>query len=305
MLSTPPILDHEQLAAFALFCDERNFTRAAQQLHLSQPALFERIRRLSETLGVTLYRREGRTLHITAEGQRVAVFAREELRRTSHFLAQLRGESVVQSLVLAAGEGAYLYLLPEVITQFATLQLGTIAPLVLGGPAAVEAVQEGRAHVAVAVIDTVPRELAATELVRVQIVAAMKRTHPLARRKSLTLAQLSSERLVLAPPGRAHRAHVARHFAALGVETDQAIEADGWPLMLAFASAGLGVALVNGTCVLPQDLVAVPVPELGTVTYRAVTRRANKVEPPVIALVKLLGEVLARPRAKGVVRTAR
>lgn len=62
-LSKIQMIDGAQLQAFLAFAQERNFTRASKRVALSQPAFFERIRRLSEQLGSPLYQRVGRELH--------------------------------------------------------------------------------------------------------------------------------------------------------------------------------------------------------------------------------------------------
>jgi DNA-binding transcriptional LysR family regulator len=67
-VSVDPIVDGALLRAFAAFAEERNFTRAARRLGLSQPALFERVARLGSLLEVPLYRREGRSLVLTEQG---------------------------------------------------------------------------------------------------------------------------------------------------------------------------------------------------------------------------------------------
>ena len=56
----------EWLEAFVAFAERMSFTHAARDLHISQPALHVQIARLTEALGVRLYRREGRALVLTA-----------------------------------------------------------------------------------------------------------------------------------------------------------------------------------------------------------------------------------------------
>ena len=77
MESAEPIMDGALLRAFAAFAEERNFTRAARRVGLSQPALFERVQRLQALLELPLYRREGRALVLTEQGVRLAAHARE------------------------------------------------------------------------------------------------------------------------------------------------------------------------------------------------------------------------------------
>src|SRR3954471_22114344 len=105
----------EALAAFAVFADHLNFTRAAGELRISQPALHVKIGKLGRALGRPLYHREGRRLVLTAEGEAVARFARAHDERLAHFLAEFAGIAPRRPVVLAAGQGAYLYLLGDTI----------------------------------------------------------------------------------------------------------------------------------------------------------------------------------------------
>jgi hypothetical protein len=60
--------------------------------------------------------------------------------------------------------------------------------------------------------------------------------------------------------------------------------------MLQFAALGLGLAVVNGICTPPRGVVLRPVPELGTVCYRLVTRRGVELSP---AAERLAAGILA------------
>lgn len=285
MSSAPPILDGDLLHAFAAFALTLNFTHAARAVGLSQPALFERIGRLSEQVGAALYEREGRTLRLTAAGTRVAAFAREELARASAFLGELHGEDRRQSVTLAAGEGAYLYLLGPALRAFARAAPDTtLCLLTRGGKDSVSAVREGAAQLAVAAIDLVPEDLLARDLLRTPLCVAVASDHHLARRKTVRLAELAGERLVLSPSGHAHRDLVGHALAGLQPHANPPLEADGWPLMIHFVALGLGVAIVNGLCKLPREVVARPVRELGSVTYRLLWRRGAALPPAAAAL---------------------
>ena len=285
MSSAPPILDGDLLHAFAAFALTLNFTHAARAVGLSQPALFERIGRLAEQVGAALYEREGRTLRLTATGTRVAAFAREELARASAFLGELHGEDRRQTVTLAAGEGAYLYLLGPALRAFARADPDTtLCLLTRGGKDSVSAVREGAAQLAVAAIDLVPDDLLAHDLLRTPLCVAVASDHRLARRKHVRLAELAGERLVLSPSGHAHRELVGHALAGLQPHAKPPLEADGWPLMLHFVALGLGVAIVNGLCKLPREVVARPVRELGSVTYRLLWRRGARLPPAAAAL---------------------
>ena len=72
-------MNYEHLRSFVVFAARANFTHAARELHLSQPALHVQIRKLTEAVGRPLYVRSGRGLRLTRDGERLAAFGRETL----------------------------------------------------------------------------------------------------------------------------------------------------------------------------------------------------------------------------------
>ncbi|MEJ8852127.1 LysR family transcriptional regulator [Variovorax rhizosphaerae] len=77
-MSTPD-LSTRQLRAFAALAEQRNFTRAAQTCHLSQPAFSALIRTLEDTLGARLFDRDTRSVQLTPEGRLFEASARRLL----------------------------------------------------------------------------------------------------------------------------------------------------------------------------------------------------------------------------------
>src|SRR5262245_1163360 len=145
MSADGPIPDSDLLVAFVAFAETLNFTRAARRIGLSQPAFFERVQRLQGLLGAPLYRRAGRALLLTEQGERVAAHARELRERTGELLRELRGEPAREAAVVAAGEGSYLYLIGPALKRFSATG-GRVHLLTLGGGGVCEAVQRGEAH---------------------------------------------------------------------------------------------------------------------------------------------------------------
>jgi DNA-binding transcriptional LysR family regulator len=267
------MIDLKDCKALISFSETLSFTEAARRLCVSQPALFERLKKLSERVGAPLYMKEGRTLSLTSHGVRLTAFAQDSLRRTTQFMQELRGEAREESVTLAAGEGAFLYLLGPAIRRFQKKDGGKLQLVKRGGASAIEALQDGSAHIAVAVSDLVPSSIEAKILCRTLLCAALEKTHPLTKKKTISLKELAKENLIITPEGRSHRELIGRALANIGEESKVALEADGWPLTLHFVSLGLGVGIVNGICQPPKNVVLRPIPELGAVTYRLCTRR--------------------------------
>lgn len=289
-------VSEDALASFAVFAEHLNFTRAATELHITQPSLHVKIRKLADRLGRPLYRRDGRRLELTPDGVAVARFAREQQERRVAFLAELRGAHPDRPVVLAAGEGAYLYLLGGAVQ--AARADGRLRLLNADRSRMLTAVRGGRAHLGVGVLDALPEDLVSTQLASYPQLLVLPREHALARRRSVTLAHLADAKLdanlVVAPPGRPHRVALEAALRAAGVRWQIAVEAEGWPLMLHFVGLGAGLAVVNGCVDVPPHLVGLPIRDLPPVPYHVVHRPAALDNRRVAALLDRIVAHVAR-----------
>ncbi len=286
--SAPQLLDGESLAAFVVFAELRNFTRAAKRLHLSQPALHARIRKLADELGVALYRREGRGLALTDAGRELLRYARELEGRTRELHAALHGTQPTAPVTLAAGEGGFLYLLGEPIRRFVKRDVAPLRLLTRNREQVFEALRSGEAQLGVAALEFLPDDLECTALAEVPQILVMPSKHPLARKRKIQLAQLAGERMIVAPRERPHRQTFAKAMRGAGAAWEVAVETHGWPSMLHFVRLGLGLAVVNGSVKLPHGLIGRPVPELPTTHYWLL--RAGRLSDAAALLAELIRE---------------
>lgn len=281
-------IDAEHLDAFVTFAEHLNFTRAARALRMSQPALHTQVRKLSEALGVALYVRRGDRLSLTPDGQRVLGFGRDARERARAFVAELSHRKVRGPLVLCAGEGAYLYLLGDGIERFASSESAELRLLVRDQEGAVEAVRTGEAHLGVASLDAAPEAVRAAAIAEVGQMLVLPAAHPLAAKKQVRLRDLAGERLVVPPAGRPHRTMIAQALRGAGVSFRASVEASGWELIVRFAELGLGLAIVNAFCRVPDGMVSRPMPELPSRTYYLLQRSEAASEGSVAALAAAL-----------------
>jgi len=257
----------DALLAFAEFAEDGNFSRAAVRLHISQPALHTKISKLSRSVERPLYLRRGRSIEITEAGRKVQRFARELASSTVAFQNELLERDTAQTVVLAAGEGSYLYLLGQGIRTHLADRKHSLQLLTADGTAAVEAVLSGRAHLGVASMDTIPKGLAAEPLTRVGQVLAFPKQHKLSARRNIRLKDLEGTELIVPPAGRPHRMMLSQILQSAQVEWKVAVEASGWEVMLHLVQLGMGLAVVNACCRIPPGVVTRSLPELPALQY--------------------------------------
>lgn len=264
------------LQAFLTFSQTLNFTRAAAELNISQPALHVKIAKLADWLGEPLYRKVGRNLVLTRTGEMVSAYARDERERLQAFIGELRHGAGKRPVVLCAGSGAYLYLLGPAISRFSKSAASPLKLLTGDRDHTLQTVLSGQAHLGVTAAGAAPEGLAAETLTDVGQTLVMPRTHRLAGRTEATLADLQGEALIVPPQGRPHRAMIETMLMNAGVEWQLSVEANGWDLMLHFVRLELGLAIVNGCCRMPSGLTARRLDELPKVRYQIVRRPASQ-----------------------------
>jgi DNA-binding transcriptional LysR family regulator len=287
-------MNYESLASFTVFADLLNFTHAARALHLTQPALHGRIRKLADEIGKPLYLRRGRTLVLTPEGRRLAAFGREARSREADLLDELRGADPRSGVVLAAGRGAFLHLLGPAIRRF-TKHRRPLRLLTMNATQAVSAVFDALADVGVAALARPPLDLDATLLTEVGQCVVVPRSHRLAKRRVVRPADLDGEAIVVAPPGSPHRSVLELALANARVSWQVAVETTGWDLMLEFSRQGLGITVVNDFCAPPAGMVMRPLEGTARARYYLLRRRTEMSE----ALRTLVDLVISTVSARG------
>ncbi|WP_248930757.1 LysR family transcriptional regulator [Paenibacillus hamazuiensis] len=107
-----------------LLYDERNITKTAKHLYLSQPSLSHRLNQIEKEFGVTLFHRGRRGVEFTEQGEVLAQYANEMLQKlaeTKEKLWNLSGHAQ-GTLRLACSRGFALYKLPQVLKKIQSSQ---------------------------------------------------------------------------------------------------------------------------------------------------------------------------------------
>ena len=280
-------LNLDAIQAFAAFADSLNFSTAAESLHISQPALHTKIRKLAGQLDVSLYTKIGRGLRLTPQGESVARFGRELSARTQRFFDTLDNHEN-QAVSLAAGEGAYTYLLGTGIKACLQTPGAKLSLLTADRDRSIQLVREGRATFGIAPLEVIPADMDATVYTAVGQVLVVPRTHPLARRKTLKLKDLAGSQLVVPPEGRPQRQMISHLLQSGGIPWSIAVEASGWELMMRLVQTGIGIAIVNAYCRIPKGLKAIPIPELPKLHYHIFRMHGAMLQPSVHQLMNIL-----------------
>lgn len=238
-------IPHTQLRAFHAVAEHGSFTRAADALHVTQPTLSGQVRELEERYGIKLFTRYGRRVNLTSLGRS----ALEITRRIFHheqeveqlFLAA-RGLSKGQ-LVLGADSP---YIITPVVAAFQRRYPGVELSIRYGNTAQLlQWLQTQQCDVAF--LADVPRGSTRLHTLTLQpdnLVAFVGRDHHWAERRSITLAELVTERVILREQGSHTRSIFEKALDHAGHELDNLMEISSREGVREAVAAGLGIGIV-------------------------------------------------------------
>jgi DNA-binding transcriptional LysR family regulator len=238
------------IRAFLKIAETRNFTRAANDLHVSQSALTVQVQQLEESLGVRLFDRNKRGVTLTAAGKDVFGPLQRLFNDAQTIVEHARDLSSASTgfVSIAALPTVCAGLLPELVQSFLKNYPGirvqisdVIAERVR------EAVLKREVDFGIGTLHGRDAELRATPLFQDRLVVFTPPGHPLSEKHTVTLREASANGLIL--PGRASSVREAVEAIAHRERLllDIRYETNFMPTALAFVRANLGIAILPET----------------------------------------------------------
>jgi DNA-binding transcriptional LysR family regulator len=298
-----------QLQTFDVAARTLSFSRTSEAVHLSQPAVSMQMKALEELVGVPLFERIGRRLHLTAAGEELARHAREVLRAlelADEALAALRG--LRGGRIRVAVTSTAKYFAPKLIASFTQRHPEVELRLLVSNREAVVAALEAN-EVDLAVMGRPPEGLdtVAAAFADHPLVVIAAPDHPLAGRRTVALAALARETFLVREPGSGTRAAMERFFAEHGLEVRVGMEMASNETIKQAVMAGMGLSFISrhtvGLELSTGDLALVHAPGLPVVrTWHVVHLAAKRLSPAADAFKAFLldeGKTFLRSWTRG------
>lgn len=248
-------MDFEQLRTFLEVTRLKSFSRAAEKLGLTQPAISAQIRSLETEVGARLFDREGGKVTFTAAGRVFEPFAEHCLECHSHIQVAIgelhrspRGE-----IAVSANEATSLYVLPAVFAQFKKQYTRVGLSIVRADRArTIEGVLNREVDFGVISLPVKDARLSVESLHKDEVVLVAPKNHPLAGHSSVKLAELLPYSLVLPKQGR-QREQIDDFFHAHDAQPRIAMEVESSELLKRLVAAGMGLGFLPRTNVLADE----------------------------------------------------
>jgi DNA-binding transcriptional LysR family regulator len=195
-------MELRHLRHFVAVAEELHFRRAAERLHITQPAVSEQVRKLEAELGVQLLNRTQRGVSLTAAGTEMLVEARRVLRQADVAARAARnaGQHGLGRLRVGYLPDAIPRHVPQSLARFAATAPGIEVVLEPGSPLRLAAdVRDGTLDLAIVCLPLASGGLRVTSLGEVRGVVALPDSHPLASAAVIGPQQIGDAPLTLLP----------------------------------------------------------------------------------------------------------
>jgi len=243
-------MDMDQIRTFVAIARTRNFSRAAEVLHRSQPAVSRRVSLLTQELGIPLFERAGGQLRLSEAGGALLPYAETILAAARDGLEAVRtldkGDSGRLALAIVGTLANATF--TEMLRRFRAEHPGVLVDVETGNSHEVgEIVRRGDAALGLRYIHDPGRDLVSETVMREKLVVVCSPDHGLAGRRTVHPKQLAGERWVAFRTGGARETFVqflSRTLAAAGLHDPEVTLIDSLTAQKRLVEANFGIALL-------------------------------------------------------------
>lgn len=239
-------MDFEQLRSFQHVCKLKSFSRAAEKLGVTQPAISAQIRSLEKEVGARLFDRDGGKVTFTAAGRLFEPFAEHCLQCQSHIFVAVKElyRSARGEISISASEATSLYVLPAVFARYKKHYTRVNLKIVRAEhQRSLESVLNREVDFAIVSTPVQDPRLVVQVIHRDDLVLVVPPSHPFATRESIKPDEITRFPLLLLKQGR-QRSLVNNFFDSFDAHPRIAMELDSSELLKRLVCADLGMGFL-------------------------------------------------------------
>lgn len=299
----------KQLVTFEAVMRLRHFTRAAEELNLSQPAVSMQVKQLEYLVRAPLLERHGRALAATEAGQVVLEHARAVIDEIAALSTALDGIKGLKTGKLRISTVTTVnYFMPTLLRTFCGQHPGINVIVSVGNrQELLGQLQDNETDIAVMGQPPENLNLEAAAFLDNPLVIVAPADHPLAGRNNIPVKRLADEAFLMREQGSGTRSAMERFFSELGIGITTSVEVSGAEALKQGVQAGLGLALMSHDAVELEltlgrlavlDVAGLPIDRHWYIVHRA----KRRLGAPALAFKKFItGEasrLLDRPHGR-------
>jgi DNA-binding transcriptional LysR family regulator len=250
-----PFLTFTNVRIFESVVRHESFSRAAEDLRVSQPYVSAQIAGLETKLGIELFRRVGRRAYVTEAGRLLCGHAARilsELAAAERALVEVRGV-VAGPLSLAATSTPASYLIPRCLEKFlADHPHVSVSLKIFGSPDVELALIEGRCDLGVMVSRPVAADFIVDDLGTDQLVVVVGCKHPFAGRAEITLDELVEQSFISREPTSGTRRFIEARLREAGQTLHYGPELNSNEAIKALVACNIGISILSEQAIRPE-----------------------------------------------------
>jgi len=297
-------MNPELLRSFLTVARCLNFTKAAEQLMLTQPAVSRQIRQLERELGVVLFERLGRTVQLTDAGRELVSLGEQLIGQVDRVAEAVRRFGTTETGLLRVGASTTpgYYLLPPILGRFRRAHPGVELHFTVENSLAIERrILHNELDLGFVGLHPTGGALQVESIADDEIVCFGPDDHSLSTRKRVTPKSLEDQTWVVREKGSATRQLFEQWLNNTGAAMHKTIELDSPEAIKALVREGVGISFISILGITEElrrgqlKRINLPRPRLTRPIY--LVRHPDKhISPVIAALLSLLNRSPASPR---------
>ncbi len=258
-------MDLKQLRYFSAVAQHKSFSKAAEQLHIAQPAISMSISKLESNLALKLFHRNDRKIKLTDEGERLLIHAQSILKSVADAELEMRELKGLTQGKVRIGIPSMLgsYYFPPILMAFKHRYPLLDLQVIEGGTGQIQQlIEQGELDMGVIVSEFIPDSLHTELFLREQMLVTVGKDHPYASQPSISYEQFFSQELAMFKEGYFHRRVLDRIANGIGATPHIGFETNLIPLIKAIVRQGFAISTLLGMAIeKDDDLITLPFSE--------------------------------------------
>ncbi|MGA7800645.1 MAG: LysR substrate-binding domain-containing protein [Gammaproteobacteria bacterium] len=236
-----------QLSIFEAVARLQSFTRASEELHLTQPAVSMQIKQLEQSVGLPLFEQLGKRIYLTEAGQELYRYSRsitDELAELDQVFEEMRGLQRGRLAISVASTANYF--VPRLLATFCQRHQGvTVSIDVTNRKRLLQHLMDNQTDLVVMGQPPSEIDVVAEAFLQNPLVVIAPPGHPLAATRHIPLTRLQGETFLIREQGSGTRSAMERFFAKYGVTLSTPMELSSNEAIKQGVQAGLGLGLLS------------------------------------------------------------
>ncbi len=240
-------MDLRQLEIIRAIADTGSFTAAGEKLHVSQSAISRQILLLEAELGEPVFHRIGRRIKITPAGESLLQLSHRVFQDVQDTVAQVteKQESLRGTMRLVGGMTVCLYVFPSLLAEIRRTHPQLDLKITVGsGERSIALLRSGAGDLGLVTLPVVAADLEAVPVLEEELLLVTYPSHPLAKKRGVTPADLAHEPFILFETGSITRRLVEDFFTREHIAPEIVMETENVEIIKAMVRHGVGISII-------------------------------------------------------------